>query len=97
MLAAGPAGIALGGIMRAVDPGREVSALLAIVADAPVTLGRDRARPLVRQPDIRGRLAGLPEHVDRHATPRIPIAGDTQNFGLSSLVNCLPMATVQSS
>jgi thiamine-phosphate pyrophosphorylase len=36
VLAAGPAGIAvMGGIMRAVDPGREVSALLAIVADAP--------------------------------------------------------------
>jgi thiamine-phosphate pyrophosphorylase len=36
VLAAGPAGIAvMGGVMRAVDPGREVSALLAIVADAP--------------------------------------------------------------
>lgn len=36
VLAAGPAGIAvMGGIMRAADPGREVSALLAIVADAP--------------------------------------------------------------
>jgi thiamine-phosphate pyrophosphorylase len=36
VLAAGPAGIAvMGGIMRAVDPGREVRALLAIVADAP--------------------------------------------------------------
>jgi thiamine-phosphate pyrophosphorylase len=36
VLAAGPAGIAvMGGIMRAVDPGREVGALLAIVADAP--------------------------------------------------------------
>ncbi|HEY6994541.1 MAG TPA: thiamine phosphate synthase [Xanthobacteraceae bacterium] len=35
VLAAGPAGIAvMGGVMRAVDPGREVSALLAIVADA---------------------------------------------------------------
>jgi thiamine-phosphate pyrophosphorylase len=37
VLAAGPAGIAvMGGVMRAVDPGREVSALLAIVADAGV-------------------------------------------------------------
>jgi thiamine-phosphate pyrophosphorylase len=36
VLALGPAGIAvMGGIMRAIDPGREVSALLAIVADAP--------------------------------------------------------------
>ena len=36
VLAAGPTGIAvMGGVMRAVDPGREVSALLAIVADAP--------------------------------------------------------------
>jgi thiamine-phosphate pyrophosphorylase len=36
VLAAGPAGIAvMGGIMRAADPGREVGALLAIVADAP--------------------------------------------------------------
>lgn len=36
VLAAGPAGIAvMGGVMRAVDPGREVRALLAIVADAP--------------------------------------------------------------
>jgi thiamine-phosphate pyrophosphorylase len=35
VLAAGPAGIAvMGGVMRAVDPGREVSALLAIVAGA---------------------------------------------------------------
>jgi len=35
VLAAGPAGIAvMGGVMRAVDPGREVSALLAIVTDA---------------------------------------------------------------
>jgi thiamine-phosphate pyrophosphorylase len=35
VLAAGPAGIAvMGGVMRAVDPGREVSALVAIVADA---------------------------------------------------------------
>jgi thiamine-phosphate pyrophosphorylase len=35
VLAAGPAGIAvMGGVMRAVDPGREVGALLAIVADA---------------------------------------------------------------
>jgi thiamine-phosphate pyrophosphorylase len=35
VLAAGPAGIAvMGGVMRAVDPGREVSALLAILADA---------------------------------------------------------------
>ena len=35
VLAAGPAGIAvMGSVMRAVDPGREVSALLAIVADA---------------------------------------------------------------
>src|SRR5437764_5544197 len=34
VLAAGPAGIAvMGGVMRAVDPGREVSALLAIVTD----------------------------------------------------------------
>jgi thiamine-phosphate pyrophosphorylase len=34
VLAAGPAGIAvMGGIMRAADPGREVRALLAIVAD----------------------------------------------------------------
>jgi thiamine-phosphate pyrophosphorylase len=36
VLAAGPAGIAvMGGIMRAADPGREVRALLAIVADVP--------------------------------------------------------------
>jgi thiamine-phosphate pyrophosphorylase len=36
VLAAGPAGIAvMGGVMRAVDPGQEVRALLAIVADAP--------------------------------------------------------------
>jgi thiamine-phosphate pyrophosphorylase len=35
VLAAGPAGIAvMGGVMRAVDPGQEMSALLAIVADA---------------------------------------------------------------
>jgi thiamine-phosphate pyrophosphorylase len=35
VLAAGPAGIAvMGGVMRAVDPGQEVRALLAIVADA---------------------------------------------------------------
>ena len=35
VLAAGRGGIAvMGGVMRAVDPGREVSALLAIVADA---------------------------------------------------------------
>jgi thiamine-phosphate pyrophosphorylase len=35
VLAAGPAGIAvMGGVMRAVDPWREVSALLAIVTDA---------------------------------------------------------------
>jgi thiamine-phosphate pyrophosphorylase len=34
VLAAGPAGIAvMGGVMRAVDPGREVRALLAIVTD----------------------------------------------------------------
>ena len=36
VLAAGPAGIAvMGGVMRAVDPGQEMGALLAIVADAP--------------------------------------------------------------
>lgn len=35
VLAAGPAGIAvMGGVMRAVDPGQEMRALLAIVADA---------------------------------------------------------------
>lgn len=36
VLAAGPAGIAvMGGVMRAVDPGQEVRALLAIVTQAP--------------------------------------------------------------
>jgi thiamine-phosphate pyrophosphorylase len=36
VLAAGPAGIAvMGGVMRAADPGREVRALLAILASAP--------------------------------------------------------------
>jgi len=41
VLAVGPAGIAvMGGVMRAADPGREVRALLAIVAGA-----RDQPRP----------------------------------------------------
>ena len=44
--------------------------------------GRDRARRLVGQPDALGQPAGLPEHVDRHAAARIPVAADPQPLRL---------------
>src|SRR5262245_62178464 len=48
-------------------------------ADAlsPSAIGRDA---LVRQPHARRQLARLPEHVDRHAAARIPVAADAQVF-----------------
>jgi thiamine-phosphate pyrophosphorylase len=53
VLAAGPAGIAvMGGVMRAADPGREVSALLAIVTSAP----NPKFAHIVRQ--MRSRTSG---------------------------------------
>ena len=38
-------------------------------------IGRDAG---IGQPQALGRLAGLPEHVDRHAAARIPVAADAQ-------------------
>ena len=35
-----------------------------------------------RQPDVLRQFAGLPEHVDRHAAARIPVAADAQIFRL---------------
>ena len=52
---------------------------------------------LVGHPHVLRKLSGLPEHVDRHAATRIPVAADTQPFRLSSANSFLPMATVQSS
>src|SRR5690348_973017 len=37
---------------------------------------------LVREPEARGRLSRLPEHVDRDAAARIPIAADAQPMRL---------------
>src|SRR5258708_40083032 len=32
----------------------------------------------IGQPQVRGRLAGLPEHVDRHAAAWVPVAADPE-------------------
>ncbi len=40
---------------------------------AAAAIGRDA---LVRRPDILRQFAGLPEHVDRNAAARIPVAAD---------------------
>ena len=37
---------------------------------------------LVRYPQTLGWLARLPEHINRYATARIPLAADTQPMGL---------------
>src|SRR5262249_3840474 len=42
-------------------------------------VGRDA---LLRQPDARRQPAVLPEHVDRDAATRIPVAADTQELRL---------------
>src|SRR5262245_49983192 len=43
---------------------------------SPATAVRRDA--LVRNPRLRGRRAGLPEHVDRHAAAREPVAADPE-------------------
>ena len=45
----------------------------------PAAIGRDA---LIGNPHPRWQLAGLPEHVDRNAAARIPIAADAQPFRL---------------
>src|SRR4051812_5732605 len=55
--------------MRSSDQEGLLSASPAIRCDA-----------LVWQPYARRQLAGLPEHVDRHAAAGIPIAPDAQEF-----------------
>ena len=45
----------------------------------PPSIGRDA---LVRHPDALGQLARLPEHVDRNAAARIPVAADAQPLRL---------------
>ena len=61
---------------------------------AAPAIGRDA---LVGHPDALRQLAGLPEHVDRHAAARIPIAADAQPARLQQRHQLLPIATVQSS
>ena len=58
-------------------------------------IGRDA---LVGHPHILGQLAGLPEHIDRHAAARIPVAADAQPLRLKQRrrASCR-CATVQSS
>ena len=46
-----------------------------LIARLAAAIGRDA---LVGQPQALGRRAGLPEHVDRHAAARIPVAADAQ-------------------
>ena len=46
---------------------------------SPPAIGRDA---LVGQPDALRQPAGLPEHVDRHAAARVPVAADPQPFRL---------------
>ena len=53
---------------------------------AAAAIGRDA---LVGQPQAFGRRAGLPEHVDRNAAARIPIAADAQPGGLDQLDDAL--------
>ena len=81
-----------GSDLRAVAaaPGRDQARRLAAAA-----IGRDA---LVRHPDAGRQFALLPEHVDRHAAARIPVAADAQPFRLEQRERAvLPMATVQSS
>ena len=53
---------------------------------AAPAIGRDA---LVGQPDALGQAAGLPEHVDRHAAARIPVAADAQVFRLEQRIEPL--------
>ena len=53
---------------------------------APPAIGRDS---LLGHPDALGQLAGLPEHVDRHAAARIPIAADPHPARLQQRVQAL--------
>ena len=52
---------------------------------------------LVGQPQALRRRAGLPEHVDRDAAARIPVAADAQPARLGTSTIRRPIATVQSS
>ena len=49
---------------------------------APRPIRRDA---LIRHPNALRQLAGLPEHVDRHAAARIEVAADAQPFRLEQL------------
>src|SRR5471030_1559351 len=46
---------------------------------AAPAIGRDA---LIRNPDVLGQFAGLPEYVDGNAAARIPVAADAQPFRL---------------
>src|ERR1700688_3280947 len=48
-------------------------------ASSPSAIGRDA---LVGNPHVVRQFAGLPEHVDRDAAARIPVAADAQPFWL---------------
>src|SRR6266581_8360570 len=55
---------------------------------SPPAIGRDA---LIGNPDALRQSAGLPEHVDRNAAARIPVAADAQpfrfDFGCDSLAD----------
>src|SRR6201998_4227490 len=50
---------------------------LGVSGSAPSAIGRDA---LVGDPHPLWQLAGLPEHVDRNAAARLPVAADAQPF-----------------
>ena len=78
----GPNMIALKDLERLLQQLQEFDALAkrpALKVQPAPAIGRDA---LVGQPDALRQAAGLPEHVDRHAAARIPIAADAQPFGL---------------
>src|SRR5208337_3311253 len=61
---------------------------------APIPAARSAACPiepdaLIRNPGTYWRLAGLPEHVDRHSATRIEIPADTQPTRGEQLVQAL--------
>src|SRR5256714_11968522 len=60
-------------------PRHSSESLFSRVTLAPSTIGRDA---LIGNPHPLRQLAGLPEHVDRNAAARIPIAADAQPSGL---------------
>ena len=83
VIAAGCAGVAvMGGVMRAADPALETGALVATLNGSLTIRARDTCDALIGRPDAGGKLAGLPEHVDRHAAARMEIAADAQPFRL---------------